>query len=153
MPRSNRRLYRTSTKKKAPEPKTPPAASLMPTTPSPPPTSFGAALAHGVASGVGWGVGTSAIKAALGVGGEYRESCPSSASNAGETINPSSTLPADTCGRLWVAYERCQYESGGRACDHIKEGLDVVCPEFKAPFDKVVGEATTPTYALSVPPI
>ena len=166
MPRSNRRLYRTSTKKKAkaPQPATasttpPSAAPLPPTTQSssPPPTSFGAALAHGVASGVGWGVGTSAVKAALGLGGDAGSGggdSPSTTPNAGaDTGHTLPTFPADACGTLWVAYQRCLYESGGRACDPVKEGLDAVCPGFQAPLDSVVREATTPTYALSLPPL
>jgi len=162
MPR-NRRLYRTSTKKpKAKEAPPPSAAPLPPTTQpsSPPPTSFGAALAHGVASGVGWGVGTNAVKAALGLGGDgggggggggdspYKT--PNAGADSGHTLP---TLPADACGTLWVAYQRCLYESGGRACDPVKEGLDAVCPGFQAPLDGVVREATTPTYALSLPPL
>lgn len=160
MPRSNRRLYRTSTKKKkAKEAPRPSAAPLPPTTQpsSPPPTSFGAALAHGVASGVGWGVGTSAVKAALGLGGDSGGGGgdgPSTTPNAGaDTGHTLPTLPADACGTLWVAYQRCLYESGGRACDPVKEGLDAVCPGFQAPLDGVVREATTPTYALSLPPL
>ena len=159
MPR-NRRLYRTSTKKKkAKEAPRPSAAPLPPTTQpsSPPPTSFGAALAHGVASGVGWGVGMSAVKAALGLGGDGGgggSNSPSTTPNAGaDTGHTLPTLPADACGTLWVAYQRCLYESGGRACDPVKEDLDAVCPGFQAPLDGVVREATTPTYALSLPPL
>ena len=167
MPR-NRRLYRTSTKKtkgttKAKEAPPPSAAPLPPTTQpsSPPPTSFGAALAHGVASGVGWGVGTNAVKAALGLGGDAgsggvgdsSSTTPNASADTGATLPTLPTLPADACGTLWVAYQRCLDESGGRACDHVKEGLDAVCPGFQAPLDGVVREATTPTYALSLPPL
>lgn len=159
MPRSNRRLYRAPTKKTKTKEAPPPSAALLPPTTqpsSPPPTSFGAALAHGVASGVGWGVGTSAVKAALGLGGDGGSGATTPNATATATSSTQETLPTlptDACGTLWVAYQRCLYESGGRACDPVKEGLDAVCPGFQAPLDGVVREATTPTYALSLPPL
>ena len=166
MPRSNRRLYRTSGKHKkggttastdaSSAPQSPPPA--QPAASSPPPSSFGAALAHGVASGVGWGVGTSAIKAALGLGGEAVAPAVTNATATTTTTPPPppppTSLPHDACGTLWVAYQRCLYDSGGgRACDPVKQGFDAVCPGFQAPLEGVVREATTPAFPLSLPPL
>ena len=153
-------MYRTSAKKKRghvtdasspassassiPSAPPPPSAQPSPAS-SPPSTSFGATLAHGVASGVGWGVGTSAVKAALGLGGDA--ATPTTAA----PTPPS--LPHDACGTLWVAYQRCLYESGGHACDPVKQGFDAVCPGFQAPLEGVVREATTPEFPLSLPPL
>lgn len=157
MPRSNRRLYRTSTKKKAvPKPATPPPTPQS-TAPSSPPTSFGAALVHGVTSGVGWGMGTSAMKAVFGLGSSSSDNGDTSATSAAREVkDPSSstpTLPTDACGTLWLAYQRCIYDSGGRACDPVKEGFEAVCPGFQAPLEGVVREATPPAYVLSLPPV
>jgi hypothetical protein len=99
-------------------------------------------------------VGTSAVKAALGLGGDGGSSATTPNATATATTQETlPTLPTDACGTLWVAYQRCLYESGGRACDPVKEGLDAVCPGFQAPLDGVVRETTTPTYALSLPPL
>lgn len=153
MPRSNRRVHRTSTKTtKAKEAPPPPAAPLPPTTQtSPLPTSLGSTFANGLANGVGWGVGTSAVKAALGMGGD---SGGSPCTTSDTTATTRDTFPHDACGTLWVAYQRCLYESGGgHACDPVKQGFDAVCPGFQAPLEGVVREATTPAFPLSLPPL
>ena len=88
----------------------------------------------------------STVKAALGWSGE----------DEGKTSAPTKplpSLPSDACGTLWVAYQRCLYESGGRACDPVKEGIDALCPGFQTPLEGMVREATTPVYALSLPPL
>ena len=104
---------------------------------------------------MGWGMGTSAMKAVFGLGSSSSDNADTLTKSAAREVKDASsspTLPADACSTLWVAYQRCLYDSGGRACDPVKDGFEAVCPGFQAPVDSVVREAT-PGYALSLPPV
>lgn len=126
MPRTHRLKRKSKTNRGVNTPA--PKASASASTTSPAPTSFGTTLAQSVTSGIGWGIGTSTIKAMMGMSGEATKTSPE------RHVAPTqTTISNDACDTLWLAYQRCLQESDERACDAVKQGFDRVCSNDRVP--------------------
>lgn len=146
MPRTHKNLYKskrthvTPKQSKIPPPQQAPSPSNAPSTAS----GLASTMAHGVSSGVGWGIGSAAVKSVFGTFSDSKEE-----SQTTDTVTTqSSTIERkDACSTMWVAYQSCVHESGGRACDSVKEGFERMCPGFH----ESSAITTFPSSALSLP--
>jgi hypothetical protein len=103
----------------------PPVRTTTPPTPMQTPSSpsLFSSLAHGMSSGVGWGVGTGLVRSVFGGGG-------ASSAEPERTPQPATLIDDDgvVCKRLQRAYNDCVLQSDVYACDSMRETMDKLCP-------------------------
>ena len=146
MPRTHKHLYKPKRTTVAPkQPKTPPKPAPAPSDTPSMTSGLASTMAHGVSSGVGWGIGSAAVKSVFGAFSDSKESQTTDT----VTTQASTIERKDACSTMWIAYQSCLHESGGRACDTVKEGFERMCPGFH----ESSMTTTMPSSVLSFPTV